>query len=151
MNVALENLFSTALVDGLKQRDVENVLNIRRVLVPKYSKKPVNTIYVGFMILLIGTLLGAQIPKDAYLSPWSFFSEFFKNYVFAYDNNCLIGFSGITIELVRPLEDCNFCKDLKEVSDLHTLSNYLRKISSEIFYLVQMFKLIFHSYPCVLH
>ncbi|XP_002155363.1 uncharacterized protein LOC100211992 isoform X1 [Hydra vulgaris] len=122
MDVTLNKLFLEALSNGLEQCDIENAINKRRILVPKYSKNPRRSIYIGTVLVLIAFLFGAQLPKNEHSSPWQYATEIFKSYIFSWDSSCLIGFSGMTIEIVRPLEDCSFCKDLKEVPIVYNIT-----------------------------
>ena len=116
MDAQLEDLFATALVTGGLQRDeLRKASNVDKKVKPKGLKKPIDYRYISYIFGVIVILLALGTPKYAYKAPIKYIREYFEDYVYSSEANCLVSHSSTSIEATRPIVKCSMCKGVTEV------------------------------------
>ena len=120
MDARLEDLFATALLSGLQRGELKKVSSVDQKLKPKHLKKPVDHRYVSTIVCVIAFLFLLGTPRGAYRNPVEYLQTHFEYYVYNSESKCLIGNDGFSIEITRPLVNCDMCKGLTEVSRIYS-------------------------------
>jgi len=74
-------------------------------------------------------VLCAMKNPDIYKHPKDFIDHVRENYFYSSTDKCLVTMSTLSLEVTRPVVDCNICKHVTEVSPKKSLFATLIKVN----------------------
>ena len=96
----------------------------------KHKDAPFNSSKFFWITSLVFVLYALSNP-ELYQTPKEFIEDLKEKYLISWGDKCLIGMTAVSLELTRPISNCNICRGISEVSYI-----YCKQKSPEKFILI---------------
>lgn len=120
MKPDLDKIFEKALQNGVNQKDLRRIAKIKTLkngyLAVKYDQQPFNIKYTLLVLSLVVGLFAAGLPNEAFHEPLTYLRDLFAAHVVDLSGNCLLSSqTSLTLELFRPVDSCDGCRNVTKV------------------------------------
>ncbi|XP_066917837.1 uncharacterized protein [Clytia hemisphaerica] len=113
LDTKLSKEIEESLNQGVTLEDCAALFKIKEKKL-KFKEQPFNTKKLFWLSSLIVVLLALNNP-EVYQSPKDFLERVRDDYFYSSTDKCLVGMSALSMDMTRPVSNCNICRGITEV------------------------------------